>query len=79
MIDKNWKETTKTISYKFKTDAARFMVRLSSNLVDNLGKGIHKVICKHRHDSKKCETSEIKYKDYECCLEYTNVKNDLIL
>ena len=55
------------------------MVRLSSNLVDNLGKGIHKVICKHRHDSKKCETSEIKYKDYECCLEYTNVKNDLIL
>ena len=55
------------------------MVRLLSNLVDNLGKRIHKVICKHRHDSKKCETSEIKYKDYECCLEYTNVKNDLIL
>ena len=27
---------------------------------------------------KNCETCNIKYKDYECCFEYTNVKDDLI-
>ena len=26
----------------------------------------------------KCETCRIKYKDCECCLEYTIVKDDLI-
>ena len=28
---------------------------------------------------KKSKTSGIKYKDCECCLEYTNIKDDLIL
>ena len=28
---------------------------------------------------KKCETCGIKYKDCECCLEYTNVNDDLIV
>ena len=27
---------------------------------------------------KKCETCGLKYKDSECYLEYTGVKNDLI-
>ena len=27
---------------------------------------------------KKCETRGIKYKHCECCLEYANVKDDLI-
>ena len=27
---------------------------------------------------KKCETCGLKYKDSECYLEYTRVKNDLI-
>ena len=27
---------------------------------------------------KKCETCGIKYKNCECCLEYTSVKDDLI-
>ena len=27
---------------------------------------------------KKCETCVIKYKNCECCLEYTNVKDDII-
>ena len=31
------------------------------------------------YDSKKCETCAIKYKDCECCIEYTYVKDDLIL
>ena len=50
-----------------------------SNLVDNLAEGIHKIKCKHRHDNRKCEMCGIKYKDCECCLEYTNIKDDLIL
>ena len=29
-------------------------------------------------DHRKCEKCGIKYKDCECCLEYTNVKIDLI-
>ena len=27
---------------------------------------------------KKCETCGIKYKDCNCCLEYINVKDDLL-
>ena len=50
-----------------------------SNLVDNLAEGIHKIKCKHEHDNRKCEMCGINYKDCECCLEYTNIKDDLIL
>ena len=46
-----------------------------SNLADNLAEGIHKI--KYGHDNKKREMSEIKYKDCGCCLEYTNIKDDL--
>ena len=49
-----------------------------SNLVNNYAEGIHKIKCKYQHDDKKCETCGIKYKDCECCLEYTNVNNNLI-
>ena len=34
--------------------------------------------CKYGYDNKKCETCGIKYKDGKCCLEYTNVKGNLI-
>ena len=27
---------------------------------------------------KKCKPCEIKYKDYKCCLQYSELKNDLI-
>ena len=47
-------------------------------LVNNLVEGIHKIKCKYRHDDKKCETYEIKYKDRDCFLEHTNFKDDLI-
>ena len=30
------------------------------------------------HENKKCETCGIKNKDGECCLAYTNVKDDLL-
>ena len=30
-----------------------------------------------KHDDKKCEICEIKYKDCECFVEHTNFKEDL--
>ena len=48
------------------------------NLAYNLAEGIHEINCKYGHDKKKCETCGIKYKKCECCLKYTNVKNDSI-
>ena len=47
-----------------------------SNLVNNLSKGIHKIKSKCGQNDKKCETSRIKYKYYDCFLEYTNFKDD---
>ena len=58
-------------------DSARFMVS-SSNLVNNLSKGIHRIKCKFGHNDKKCETCEITYKYCDCFLEYKNFKDDLI-
>ena len=55
------------------------MISSLSNLVNKLVRRIHKIKCKYGHENKKCETCRIKYKDCECWLEYTNVKNDLIL
>ena len=55
------------------------MVSSLSNLVNKLVKEIHRIKCKYGHENKKCETCGIKYRDCECCLEYTNVKDDLIV
>ena len=55
------------------------MARSLSNLVNNLAEGTHKIKCKSEQDNKKFVACRIKYRDWECCLEYTNVKNDLIL
>ena len=41
-----------------------------SNLVNNHSEGIHKIKCKFRHNDKKCETCRIKYKYYDCFLEF---------
>ena len=41
----------------------------SSNLVNNLSKGLHKIIW---------ETYRIKCKHCDCFLEYTNFKDDLV-
>ena len=49
-----------------------------SNLVNNLSEGIHRIKCKFGHDDKKYETCVIKYKYYNCFLEYSNFKDDLI-
>ena len=49
-----------------------------SNLVKNLSEGIHKIKSKYGHDDKKYETCVIKYKNFDCFLEYTNFKEELI-
>ena len=49
-----------------------------SNLVNNLFEGIYKIKCKYRHNDKRCETCQIKYKYCNYFLEYTNFKDDLI-
>ena len=79
-INKKEEKVTKTISYRLQfIDSARFMIRTFSSLVNNLAKGIHETKSKYGHDSKKCETCRIKYKDCEYCIEYANVKDDLIV
>ena len=60
------------------TESPTIMASSLSNLAGNFAKKIHKVKCKYRHDNNKCETYGIKYKDWECCVEYTKVKDDLI-
>ena len=50
-----------------------------SSFVNNTTEGIYKTKCKFGHDNKKYETCGIKYKDCKCWLEYTNVKDDLIV
>ena len=49
----------------------------SSNLVNNLSKGLHRIKCKLEHD-KKWETCIIKYRHCDCFLEYTNFKDNLV-
>ena len=49
-----------------------------SNLAGNFAEKIHKIKCKYRQDSNKCEIYGIKYNDCECCVEYTKVKDVLI-
>ena len=78
-IDKNGEKITKNISYILQfIDSARFMASSLSNLVNNLSEGIHRIKCKFGHDDKKYETCVIKYKYYNCFLEYSNFKDDLI-
>ena len=54
------------------------MASSTSNLVNNLSEGIHRIKCKFGHDDKKCETCGNKYKYWDCFVEYTNFKDDLI-
>ena len=49
-----------------------------SNLVNNLPDWLHRIKWKFGHNDKKCETFRIKYKYWNCFLEYTNFKDDLI-
>ena len=73
------KKLQNNLSYALQfNDRTRFMVSLLSNPVNNLSEGIHRIKCKFRHDDKKCEACEIKYKFCDCLLEDTNFTDDLI-
>ena len=48
-IGKNGQKITNTIFYRLQfIDSVRFMAISSSNLVNNLSEGIHKIKCKYR-------------------------------
>ena len=67
------------ISYRLQfIDSAKVMASSLLNLVNNLAEGVHKMKWKYGHDNKKNTKLGIKYKDCECCHEYTNVNADLI-
>ena len=54
------------------------MASLLSNPVNKLSERIHKIKCKFGYDNKKCRTYGITYKNWDCFLEYTNFKDNLI-
>ena len=65
------------MSYKVRySGSARFITSLLSNHVNNFAEEIHKNKCKFGYGNEKCKTCGVKYKECECCLEYTNVKDD---
>ena len=73
------KKLQKNVSYILQfIDSTRCMASSLSNLVDNLTEDFHRVKCKSGHYDKKCERCGIKYKYYNCFLEYTNFKGDSI-
>ena len=49
-----------------------------SNLVNNHSEGIRGIKYKYEHEDKKSESCGINYEYYDCFLEYTNFKDDLI-
>ena len=81
----NNKKKIKTISRngekKLKKNlvSTRFMASSLLNLVDHLDEGTHKIKCNYGYENKICESCGIKYKDCEGCVEYKNIKDDLIL
>ena len=54
------------------------MASLLSNPVNNLSERIHKIKCKFGYDNKKCWTCGITYKNCDCFLEHTYLKDNLI-
>ena len=54
------------------------MASSSSNFVNELAKGINKMLYKNRYNNKNCKTCRIKYKDCGCWLEYSNITDILI-
>ena len=78
-IDKNGEEITKNISYiSHFIDRARFIASSLSNLVNNFSEEFYRIKHNFGHNDKKCETCRIKYKYYDCFLDYSNFKDDLI-
>ena len=65
--------------YKIKLiNSVRLTGNSLSNFVNNIAEGIYKIKCKYGQDNKKCEICGIKYKDCDCFVEYTNIKDSII-
>ena len=78
-LKKDREEITKNICHILQLiGGARFTANSLSNLVNNLSEGIHRVKCKYGHDDRKCKTCGIKYKNYDCFLEYKKFKDNSI-
>ena len=62
-ISKNGEKNIKTISHTLQlSDDARFIASSSSNLVNNLTEGIHKIKRKYGHDNQNCKTCGKKFR-----------------
>ena len=78
-FDKTREEITKAIFYRLQfIDSAKYMASSLSSLPNDLTEGIHEIKSKYKHNDQKYKTFGIKYKDWDCFLEYTNIKGDLI-
>ena len=70
---------TEPIPYRLQfIEDKRLMACLLTSLVNSLAKENHWTKCKYGYHNKKYETCGMKYKDCQCCIEYTNVKDGLI-
>ena len=58
-------------------DSARFMDCSLSNLVNNVSEGIHIIKCKFGCYDKNYEIRGIKYKYWNCFMQYISFKDDL--
>ena len=80
IIVKNGEKITETLSYKLQfIDRGRLMTSSLSNLVNNLAEEIDEIKCKFGHDNKRCEKCGIRCNGCDSCLEYTKVKDGLIV
>ena len=78
-IDKNGEKIAKNISYITQfIDDERFMAVSLSYHFNILSEGINKIKCKYENEDEKCQTFEITYEIWDCFLQCTNPKDDLI-
>ena len=59
-------------------DNVKYTARSCKILYNDLAEEIHRVKCKFGCNNKKCETCGIKYKNWECYLEWRKSKDNLI-
>lgn len=50
-----------------------------TNSANSLAEATQKIKCYYMHDNIKCKKFRVTYKDCESCLEYKNVRYDLIV
>ena len=50
-----------------------------SNLIDNIAGRFHKINSTYGNDNSKCVKCKTKYKDCEYYVEYTNIKDGVLI